>query len=144
MSDRTVYLRMVLTIVLGLPFVALVLFGAGRLFESEEPSGASWLPRYSGAINTDEALLQGTLVREGNCLYIDASGTRWLPIFPSGSTFDVANDTLETQGQRFRLGMQFAAAGSAAETLDAIPGNAQPDPSCDTIQIWVVDALLEG
>lgn len=60
--------------------------GQPRLDPLPTPTGpvpfAYWLPSEPGG---DAAQLEGTLVEEDGCLYVDADSARYLPVFPAGA-----------------------------------------------------------
>jgi len=81
--------------------------------------------------------LQGTLIREGTCLYIDSDhGGRWIPVFP----FDSAtwlDGALVANGQEFKPGDPIAVGGG--ERFWQSPTGLSQDPSaeCQTTKLWI-------
>ena len=100
---------------------------------SQDPPAdiAHYEPRERGGM---EALLEGTLVREEGCVYVDDSfGVRWIPIFPNK---DLAwhDDELHAGGKEYRLGGPVALTGGES-TVD----RHQVPETCDgTLSAWLV------
>lgn len=84
----------------------------------------------------EEALIEGTVVNYGGCIWIrSASGQSTLPIWPHGTLWDGLNDrAVLPDGQTIPLGATVTAAGGATEMSRVdppAPGPATPGPeSC--------------
>jgi hypothetical protein len=88
--------------------------------------------------------LTGTLVREGDCLYVDYDDglihIRPLVTFSArGTSWDEEEQSVRTSGALLRVGDEVALGGGlregsgAADMEWAVP----PDSSCDTTAIWI-------
>jgi hypothetical protein len=85
------------------------------------------------------AATRGTLVREGNCLYLVDGPRRDLLSFPYRSEWDAATDTVVIGGTRLSVGDTFFGGGSgfsAADRAAPIRWGTAPDPACDAATVW--------
>lgn len=55
--------------------------------------------------------LDGTLGRDGDCLYVDVDGTKVALLLPSNARWDAETNTLIISGERYRLGQQASFGG---------------------------------
>lgn len=102
-----------------------------------------WLPR--AAQDTSgvfmDARLSGVLIRDSNCLYIEAaSQPRFLLSFPANpalASFDETTDRLTLLGHSLKVSEAVVIGGGQ---VPASPGfwSRPPAPSCDTDRVWQV------
>jgi hypothetical protein len=115
-------------------------------------SGTGPLALYPGERSGDDADLNGVLIREGDCLYVEEGGTRFLLAFPRGETsWRESDESVRLGGRILRIGeviaihfdaetmrvgdhVDFGGGGGSANREWAAP----PDPSCDITNIWNV------
>lgn len=97
---------------------------------------------YDGEPNRDDALLEGILIVEPGCLYIEVglptypSSTRFLIAFPRSETgWSAANQELRFAGGSYRNGEPIAVGGGGA--FPEYDWSVPPDPSCDTSNMWM-------
>lgn len=114
--------------------------------------------------NGDDADWHGTLVREGNCLYVDSEvqgtvarvllalpnrGTRWdegaQAIRAGGVRLGIGNFGVRFGGASLRVGDEVSIGGSSIDSA-TYPGDIRdrdwavpPDPSCDLTHVWFAD-----
>lgn len=101
---------------------------------------------YPGAHNGDLARAAGRLAREGNCLYIESDGPRYLLALPTDASWDEKRDAVVFDGVRYTVGTDVAVGGSAIDYHDAsltMPGIwATPAASdCDTSLVWLTGGM---
>lgn len=104
--------------------------------EPEMPT--SPLAIYAGEWNTDKALTQGVLEREGNCLYVGESPRLLVAFASSGTTWDAEAATVTIPGAQLKVGEPAALGGSQATTT--IQWLRPPDSTCDQSNIWLSSA----
>ncbi len=106
--------------------------------ESPDP-----LALYAGEWNEDDALVRGTLVQEGPCLYVESSiiGSpgRWLVAFGvEGTSWNEAERAVSIPGAEYRVGEEVRIGGSGSGVpAGSIEWAVPPAESCDTTIIWV-------
>jgi hypothetical protein len=89
-----------------LVLVAAVSCGIGR---ATPTSGGVFFPTHRSG-DMPGALLEGTLVRTGACLFAEAGGARYVVLWPNGYSFDDPNvldgggNVVATLGERFTGG----------------------------------------
>lgn len=72
-----------------------------------------FLPTYQPTDTLPAALLQGNLIEDDGCLWIETDGTRWLVLWPDGSYATVEDDQLVVYngGERAVVGTRVSAGG---------------------------------
>lgn len=112
------------------------LVGCSR--SQSDDSESVYLPVFPGS-ETPAALIEGSLVREGRCLYLENAGKRYLILWPPGVGFDEPNvvggsgETLATIGDPILDAGGGLTSLSAAQ--DAVEGGVQ---ECQTDQVMIV------
>lgn len=87
------------------------------------------------------AELQGVLVQDDGCLYVQDGRQRWLPVFPDGdrTRWDADDLVLQHGGAQVPLGgMASLGGGEAAPGTDAGSGFAVPEGCDPEVPRWVV------
>jgi hypothetical protein len=105
-----------------------------------------FLPTHKELSAYPAALLDATLVREGDCLYADAvdPAGRWLPVWPSGFTLNAdrlmrGGRTLAKVGGRVKLG-----GGEYHDSQYQLLRELMPSDipaACRTDEYWLVSGL---
>lgn len=106
---------------------------------SEESSNGPVLALFPYSPAGLGARLSGELVVEGPCLYlVDGFDVRWLPVFPDkGVSWE--RGALILRGERFEIGdMVSVGGGGGAMDISHLQFVQEPDPSCDTQNVWLV------
>ena len=102
---------------------------------------AYWLPSEPGG---DAAQLEGTLVEEDGCLYVDADSARYLPVFPAGavawdgSTLTTTNPRDPATRDEVVPGEEISLGGGGSG-LDPGPTTVVPD-ACDLAERYFIVA----
>ena len=119
--------------------------GVPRLDPLPTPTGpvpfAYWLPSEPGG---DSAQLEGTLVEEDGCLYVDADSARYLPVFPAGaiawdgSTLTTTNPRDPATRDDVVPGEEISLGGGGGEGMPG-PTTVVPD-ACDLAEGYFVVA----
>ncbi|MCA9843269.1 MAG: hypothetical protein KC491_01330 [Dehalococcoidia bacterium] len=103
---------------------------------------SDFLSRYEGEANADDHSIRATLVREGECVYLElVDGSRTFPVFPTRSAeFNQETNVLTVEGQGTRVGEEVHLLGSGGPLAQYpdIRWAHRPDISCDTDEIWFV------
>jgi|GEM_PF-6180120 len=58
--------------------------------------------------------LDGTLRRDGDCLYVDVDGTKVAILLPSSARWHAETDTLSVSGRDYRIGQEVTLGGQMA------------------------------
>lgn len=79
---------------------------------SPTPAGL-FLPTYGALNGRPTALLEGRLIEDHDCLWIEEDSTRWLLLWPPGSSLvqDGNQRVVRNGGQRAAVGTQVSAGG---------------------------------
>lgn len=108
---------------------------------SGDPESTGPLALKEGGWNSDDALLTGVLVREGNCLYVDYEGPyssfrTLLALSVKGTSWDEEEQAVRIRGATLRVGEEVAFGGGENNDVERYKWAVPPDPSCDTTLIW--------
>jgi hypothetical protein len=96
------------------------------------------LAQYAGERGDDDGRLEGTLRREGDCLYVEARDYRAFPAFPpEGVSWDEAQEQLVFDDVRYDLDGPVAFGGGEAFDPARIDWSRAPDPSCDLSTVFI-------
>jgi hypothetical protein len=99
------------------------------------------LPRLPDSAEGNSAALEGRLVSEGPCLYVDSKGGRFLIAALSPSlTWNPETRRLASGTADFAVGDEIMAGGSQSG-LSALPWTVAPHPSCDSSRIWIATSV---
>ena len=74
--------------------------------------------------------LDGTLKREGNCLYVDTEGVRVSILLPSSARWNPETETLSIAGRQYRVGENVTFGGQLA--------NETSSSRCEGQEVFVV------
>ena len=114
----------------------MVAFDAGGSDSDRESDADSPLALYKGEPSGDDALLTGTLVHEGPCLYVDSGRERTSILF-SEQVASWRDGTLYFGEDRARPGDRVGLGGGGASALSNFDWARPPDEACDISSIWV-------
>ncbi len=145
--------------------IALALLGTVVAWNWDSSGGHPGpLTLYAGKWNGDDSGVTGTLVREGNCLYVDQEyqgvetrflatlahrGTRWdegaQAVRAGGVRLGIGNFGVRFGGASFHVGDEVSFGGSGAhgdgaELVARLDWAVPPDPSCDVTNVWLAGA----
>lgn len=122
-SDRSSAVFGVVAIAIGLATLTSCTGEADRS-GGAAPTNAAMYSASSDQSGGDAALLQGTIVVEDGCLYVDAiDGVMWVPIFA---------DTLRVANDKFTYGSMSFSDGSHV----SLTGGEAGDTSADVVPSW--------
>jgi hypothetical protein len=102
---------------------------------------AAPLALYPANVEGHHALVEGTLERDGECLYIvGGSGERWLAAFPSpGTTWDATRQVVRVGENAVAVGEVAAFAGGETRgDASGVQWVEPPGATCDQSGIWWV------
>jgi hypothetical protein len=130
-------MRSLVAVLSGLLFLS----GCSAVGSSENEFGP--IATYANAgTGGDAALLEGTLVIDDGCVYVDSEddGTRWLPVFPRTDTsWDAANEAVRFD-QEYADGDHVEFGGSQVSKTHGTFEYSYP-ADCDADHEWVVAQL---
>lgn len=88
--------------------MTLLLVGCSAVIPSDV-----YLPTYGPLNGLPAALLEGTLIEDDGCLWIESERTRWLVLWPRGSAVveDAGERVVRNGGQRAVIGTRVSAGG---------------------------------
>lgn len=84
------------------------------------------------------AMLQGVLVIEDGCLYLEDDRGKWLALLPSTVEWNESSQTLNLDGTSAAVGETVVLGGGEITNLSMIEYAPQ---SCDTAQVWAAHVL---
>lgn len=133
-------------IVSVLALTSLVACGADGPRDDEPPFATYDRGSPSDAMNA--SALEGTLVLEDGCLYLQA-GERWLPVFPNDVNWDGPTQTLQDPPWEasVRVGEQVRLGGGSVPyqpNVHAVPDSCDlpSDASDQASEVWVVGMVV--
>ncbi|MGB7374148.1 hypothetical protein [Pontixanthobacter sp.] len=93
---------------------------------------------------SQDALVDGTLTRDGSCLYIDTpnDGRKLLVLPKTLSSWDGANEKLVFMEKSYPLGSSVTFAGGEARNAQLNSIAQPPKPECDRTAAWYVAGFL--